>query len=261
MSALLNINNLSLHADAQQLRCLIRGLNFSLEHKQSCALLGRNGCGKTSLLHSIAGIRSEGATCIELENKPLSQWSRMAMGRTLGLLFQEQLETMPATVLETVMLGRHPHSESVFWDSDKDRELAQEALAVFELESLAQRQVSTLSGGERQRLGLAMLQTQEPLLYLLDEPNNHLDVAFQLKLLDRLSARIAACGASMLIATHDINLAARYCEKTLLLMGDGSYVTGPSDQVLNAENLSRAFDHPIQSTFSEEYNRKIFFPA
>ncbi len=108
-----------------------------------------------------------------------------------GILFQQGIEALPATVFESVILGRHPHTQSLLWDDPKDIQIAENALAAFDLDQLKERAVDTLSGGELQRLALAMLLAQTPQLFLLDEPSNHLDVALQVKLLTVLTNKVA----------------------------------------------------------------------
>ncbi|MEC9222887.1 MAG: ABC transporter ATP-binding protein, partial [Pseudomonadota bacterium] len=106
---------------------------------------------------------------------------------------------------------------------------------------------------ERQRVALAMLITQMPQLYLLDEPSNHLDVANQVHLLGHLQRRVSQLSASLLMATHDINLAARFCDNIVLLMKNGEYLSGPNQDILTEKNLSRAYDCPVRSISAEGF--------
>ena len=151
------------------------------------------------------------------------------------------------------MLGRHPHVQSVLRDDPQDIEIALAALQDLNLNGLEERQVDTLSGGERQRLALAMLITQMPQFYLLDDPSNHLDVANQVQLLGHLQKRVSQQSASLLMATHDINLAARFCDNIVLLMKNGEYLSGRNEDILTEENLSRAYDCPVRSVRAEGF--------
>jgi iron complex transport system ATP-binding protein len=144
-------------------------------------------------------------------------------------------------------------------DDPLDLQKAQEALQDFDLTTIADRYIDTLSGGEKQRLALAMLVVQSPKLFLLDEPSNHLDIAYQIKMLDLLTQKIDGQNASLIMATHDINLAARYCDQIILLTGNGEYLSGPRQTVLTEENLSKAFSYEIQSVAIQ--NRTLFFPV
>ena len=239
-------------------RLLFSDLNLTVLENERWGLLGRNGAGKTTLLHSIIGLHPVESGSISINEKNIADTPRRELASTTGILFQEGISAVPATVIETVMLGRHPHVQSLLKDDAADIEIATNALRDLDLEDFSQRQVDTLSGGERQRLALAMLLAQTPKLFLLDEPSNHLDVAFQVKLLSVLEKRLSEHSASLLMATHDINLAARFCDKIILLTGNGSYVKGTRDEVLTEENLSTAYDCQIRSISGD--GRKLFYP-
>lgn len=240
-------------------RLLFTDLDLTVLENERWGLLGKNGAGKTTLLHSIIGLRPVESGSIVINDKNINDTPRQELASIVGILFQEGIGALPATVFETVMLGRHPHVQSLLRDDPADIEIATDALRDLDLEDFANRQVDTLSGGERQRLALAMLIAQTPKLFLLDEPSNHLDVAFQVKLLSVLEKRLIDQSASLLMATHDINLAARFCDKIILLMGNSSFMIGTRDEVLTEENLSIAYDCPIRSITGED--RKLFYPV
>ena len=221
--------------------------------------MGKNGAGKTSLIHSIAGLREFNSGTIKLNDANIKELRRSELAREIGILFQDGLETLPSTVLETVMLGRHPHVQSLFKDDSNDIAIAQKALADFSLQDIQDRQINSLSGGEKQRVAIAMLTTQSPNMYLLDEPSNHLDIAYQMDILNILLRRLTEQNAGMLMATHDINLAARFCKKFILLFENGETLCGSSEEVLNQENLSRAYGCEIHKM--EADGRTLFFPA
>lgn len=239
-------------------KLLFTDLDLTVLENERWGLLGKNGAGKTTLLHSIIGLRPVESGSIVINDKNITDTPRQELASIVGILFQEGIGALPATVFETVMLGRHPHVQSLLGDDPADIEIATDALRDLDLEDFANRQVDTLSGGERQRLALAMLIAQTPKLFLLDEPSNHLDVAFQVKLLSVLEKRLTDQSASLLMATHDINLAARFCDKIILLTGNGSFMIGTQDEVLTEENLSIAYDCPIRSITGED--RKLFYP-
>jgi iron complex transport system ATP-binding protein len=223
---------------------LCRGLDLRLEPGQCWALLGRNGAGKTSLLHTLAGLRPACGGEIVLEGQPLARLGRRQIARRLGLMFQDSADPFPASVLETALLGRHPHLGPWGREDAEQLELARRALAQVGLEALEQRQVASLSGGERRRLALASLLTQDPRLALLDEPVNHLDLPQQQLQLQLLRRRCAQ-GKAVLMVLHDINLALRFCTHLLLLYGDGRHDQGPSEQVAERERLERLYGHPL----------------
>ncbi|MEX1196690.1 MAG: ABC transporter ATP-binding protein [Pseudohongiellaceae bacterium] len=222
-------------------RPLLRGLDLGIRAGDCLGILGCNGTGKTTLLHTLAGLHAPSAGHLSLQGRALAEWTGRALARQVGIVFQHHTDEMPATVMETVLLGRFPHSRAWQWENRHDREVAEQALQQMGLLNLAQRQVHSLSGGERQRLALAALLAQAPRVMLLDEPGNHLDIGFQLSSLSLLRDRTHTDGSALLFATHDINLAARYCERILLLKGDGNFLLGTAAEVLTEEHLHDAY--------------------
>lgn len=253
--ALLEVHDLELRIGE---RLLISGLDLSLRPGESLGLLGQNGSGKTTLLHSLIRLHTPDRGHIHLAGQELRHWRGRALARQVGILFQQQQDEMPATVMETVMLGRFPHLAPWRWEESRDLQLAHQALSEMGLGSLGDRQVQSLSGGERQRLALAALLTQDPALMLLDEPANHLDIAHQISALTRLRDRLAPDRA-LIMASHDINLAARFCDRILLLDGRGGHLLGAADQILSEDKLSRIYGHPIRAITVD--GQRYFHPA
>lgn len=239
-------------------KILCSDLNLVIESGQSWGLLGRNGAGKTTLLQSLMGILPLDAGTVTVAGNDITAIARRELATRVGMLFQEGMDTLPASVLETVMLGRHPHNKSLFNDTEQDKQIALQALRSFDLDEYSHRKLDTLSGGEQQRLALAMLYTQRPDLYLLDEPSNHLDVAFQIRLLSRFTELVKQDGASLLMATHDINLAARFCDHIVLLMDKGEHRVGTTEEILSEENLSLAYQCKVRKL--KEGQMTLFYP-
>lgn len=216
------------------------GLNLVVQPGECWAILGRNGAGKTTLLHTLAGLRRPAAGTIELCGSPLAAMARRDIARLRGLLPQDDSDAFPATVLDTVLIGRHPHLSRWQWEGAEDLRIAREALAATDMAGTEARDVRTLSGGERRRVALAAVLAQQPRLFLLDEPSSHLDLAHQVALLDRLADAVRATGRALVMVMHDVNLAARYCDHALLL-ADGAARLGSADELLRAEPLSAVF--------------------
>lgn len=222
------------------------GLNVVLSAGQCWAVLGRNGSGKTTLLHTLAGLRSPQRGRVELNGKSLPTQPRRLLARRLGLLPQDSHDPFPATVLETALLGRHPHCSPWSWETPNDRAIACKALADVGLDHLAAREVATLSGGERRRLALATLLTQDPDVLLLDEPTNHLDLHHQIALLNLLARLARERHKTVVMVLHDVNLAARYADRCLLLYGDGEVCAGTREEVLRTAALERLYRQPLR---------------
>jgi len=236
-----------------------RELELSLQPGQCWGLLGPNGAGKTTLLHTLAGLRPPQAGEIRLAGTPLKALSRRRRAQLLGLLPQDSKDPLPATVLETALIGRHPHLHAWQWESAADLETVRAILAAVELAGLEQRPVDTLSGGERRRLAIATLLAQAPQVYLLDEPANHLDLRHQISLLELLRDRALAAGGALMMSLHDLNLAARFCDHLLLLFGDGDSLAAPAAEALTPANLQRLYRHPV--LVIEADGRQVFIPG
>jgi iron complex transport system ATP-binding protein len=224
---------------------ILHGVEFGVREGEVVTLLGRNGAGKTTLLHTLAGLRPAAAGGLRLLGRELAAMPRRQVARLLGLLPQETPDLFPATVLETALIGRHPHLDRLAWEGDADRALARAALAEVGLAGFEARPVTTLSGGERRRLALATLRCQAPRVALLDEPANHLDLRHQVELIGQLRARARSEGGALVMVLHDVNLAARHCDHALLLFDGGAHTAGPFAEVVDQAALSRLYGHPV----------------
>jgi iron complex transport system ATP-binding protein len=221
-------------------RVLVRGLDASLEPGRVVAILGRNGTGKSSLLHVLAGLRPPAAGAVLLDGREATAWPRREFARRVALLPQASEDPFPGTVLETALVGRHPHIDFWQWESDADRTIARDCIGEMELAGLDERDVASLSGGERRRLAIATVLAQAPAVFLLDEPIQQLDPRHQLGVLDLLRAR-ADAGACVVMSLHDPGLAARFADDALLLHGDGRWQFGPSRDMLDAGSIGSLY--------------------
>ncbi len=227
-------------------RTLIDALQLRVASGEFLAVLGPNGVGKSLALHTLAGIRAPAAGSISLASDDISALSRQKLARCIALLPQYTEDFFPATVFDTVLIGRHPHIGRLQWESTEDIEIARDALRAVDLSEFAERDVLTLSGGERRRLAVAQVLTQEPGVFLLDEPTNHLDPQHQLDVL-KIFRRLADDGRTVVASLHDVNLAARFADRCLLLFGDGRWTVGDTSDVLDGDRLSELYHTPIES--------------
>jgi iron complex transport system ATP-binding protein len=221
-----------------------RQLDLHIGAGDRWCLLGRNGAGKTTLLLTLAGLRPAAGGQLRLQGQPVDTLTHRQRARHIGLLPQDHQDAFPATVLETALSGRHPWLGPWQWEDAADRRMATDALAAVGLAGFEFRDTATLSGGERRRLGIATLLTQQTPLQLLDEPVNHLDIHQQVRMLELLIRQTTDAGRGVLMVMHDLNLAARYCDKFLLLFGDGTHAQG-SHEILDATRLQRLYGHPL----------------
>lgn len=256
MTALLETRTLSTRIGAT---CVCRDLNLRVEPGTRWGVLGTNGVGKTTLLHTLAGLRQPATGEVMLAGKSILELSRRERALACGLLFQDSDEAFPTTVWESVLLGRHPHLQAWAWENAEDEKIALKALRAVGLSHMRTRLTSTLSGGERRRMALAALLAQDPALFLLDEPANHLDMHHQVAVLDLLSAQVREQTKALVMVLHDVNLAARFCDAVLMLFGDGETLQGPVHEVMTGENLHRLYRHKITSV--DTADGRFFYPA
>jgi iron complex transport system ATP-binding protein len=217
-------------------RELLRGLEAVIRPGTVVAVLGRNGAGKSSLLHVLADLAAPATGEVRLDGTPLTQWPRRELARRMGLLTQSSEDPFPGTALQTALVGRHPHLDFWQWEGAADRAVALDCLAAMDLAGLEARDVATLSGGERRRLAIATVLAQDPRVFLLDEPIQQLDPQHQLGVLRRFRA-LADAGRSVVLSLHDAGLAARFADEALLLHGDGRWSQGPVEHVLDEASV------------------------
>ena len=218
-------------------RTLVEAMDLDARGGELIGILGQNGVGKSLTLHTLAGLRPAAGGKVLIDGHSAASLPRNDVARRLALLPQHVDDIFPATVLDTAMIGRHPHVGRFSWESQEDLAIALEALGFVGLEGFGDRDVLTLSGGERRRLAIAQVLTQQPAIYLLDEPTNHLDPQHQLDAL-RLFRKKADDGACVIASLHDVNLAVRFADRCLLLYGDGRWAIGDTDDILEADRLS-----------------------
>lgn len=244
MTTLLTCRALSLAAGPKQ---LARKLKWNVRPGEQWGILGPNGCGKTTLLHSIAGLHAASEGDILLGGKSVGELSRREIARQAGLLFQENHFPFPLSSEELVLAGRFPWQPVMAATSKQDRQVAREALAQMGLAGFGERRIDTLSGGERRRVALAALLCQQAALNLLDEPENHLDPGVRLSLLGHFLALQGERRATLMVM-HDPALAVRLCSHLLLLFDDGSWLQGTTEEIATPGNLSRLYGQAFRTT-------------
>lgn len=227
-------------------RIFCRDLAISVQAGECLAILGRNGAGKSTLLSVLAGLRKPQAGEVLVDGATYASLGARATARIRGWLPQSRSEAFASTVLETALIGRHPHLARWDWESATDARIARQALAAVGLGDLVQRDVHTLSGGERQRLSIASLLTQAPRLYLLDEPLAHLDLNHQMAIIELLAGLTRDGQTACAMVLHEPGLAARFCSRALLLFGDGTTQQGRCDEVVTSDSLTRLYGYPLR---------------
>ncbi len=239
-------------------RTLVRDFSFRLCAGEVWCMLGPNGVGKSTFLHTAVGLRESQGGVLRLCGRPLDDWPVEEAARQRGFLPQAFHDAFSASVLDSVMLGRHPYLSRWHWEGREEREIARSALHAVDLDGFERRDVLTLSGGERQRVALAALLAQDAPLMLLDEPVSHLDLHHQIMVLAHFGELARNGGKGVLFTVHDLNLAARFATHALLLTPEGAVRQGPIDEVLDEAALWCAFGHRV--TRVEAAGRTLFVP-
>lgn len=239
-------------------RHLVDHLDLALMPGERLAILGRNGAGKSTLLSTLAGLRPPAAGTVLFGGTDCATLPAREAALRRAWLGQFQNDPFGSTALEAALAGRHPHLGRWAWESPNDVDLARAALATVGLQGMENRQIHTLSGGERQRLGIAALLTQAPPLYLLDEPLSHLDLNHQMAVLGLFAATAREQGAGVVMVLHDPALAHRFCDRALLVYGNGHTESGDVDTILTAATLSRLYGYGLRQL--EDNGRRCFIP-
>lgn len=239
-------------------RRLVASLDMELHRGELVAILGRNGTGKTLTLTTLAGLRPPDAGSVRLMGSRIADLKRQHAARHIALLPQVIDDIFPATVMDTALIGRHPHIGALGWESQEDFAAARAALQTMGLDDLAERDILTLSGGERRRLAIAQVLTQAPDAFLLDEPTNHLDPQHQLDTL-AVFRQAADDGGGVLASVHDVNLAVRFADRCLLLFGDGRWKLGSTGDILNEDTLGELYGTRMEAVTWR--SQKLYVPA
>jgi iron complex transport system ATP-binding protein len=240
-------------------RMIVDGVTLAVPVGATLGLLGPNGSGKSSLLRLICGLRKVASGVVTLDGTNIRDLGRGAMARRVAFVDQHATTESPVTVLDIVRLGRTPHRGPLAAWTVQDEAAVTQALADVSLEARGAQRWDTLSGGERQRAQIARALAQCPTELLLDEPTNHLDIRHQLEIL----AIVSALPATSIVALHDLNLAAMFCDSVALLHHGRVVVAGTPEQVLTEANIADVFGVRTSVRPSPHHGRPViqFLPA
>ncbi len=229
----------------------LQGVSVAVERGSLTGLLGPNGGGKTTLLNLMAGVLKPDRGAVTLEGADVSAMPRRQLARRLAVVPQETHPAFDYTVMEMVLMGRHPHLGAFALEGPHDIDIARDALAATGTEALADRAYMTLSGGEKQRVIIAGALAQSPDLLLLDEPTASLDLGYQLEVGSLLRRLNRERGVTMVLATHDLNLAAALCTGLVLLRGGRVLAQGATGEVLTPARVLDLYDVDADVRFHE----------
>src|SRR5882672_9833891 len=205
-------------------------------------LLGPNGCGKTTLLRLLCGVLQPHGGTITLDGRPLASLTRRELARHVAVVPQETHPAFDYSVMEMVLMGRHPHLGAFELEGPADFDVARQALEATGTSPLADRRYMTLSGGEKQRVIIASALTQATETLLLDEPTASLDLGYQLEVASLLARLNRERKVTMVLATHDLNLAALVCQQLVVMRGGRVLAQGPTADVLTGAMVRQLYD-------------------
>jgi iron complex transport system ATP-binding protein len=228
-------------------RPALDGVSCRVRASELVAVAGPNGSGKTTLVRALSGLVQPEAGAVRVQSRALAEWGRSELARVLAVVPQREEIVFPLRVDEAVMLGRYARLGSLAAPGAADRAAVRSALERCDADTLAARSIDALSGGEWQRVRLARALAQEPAVLVLDEPTASLDVRHEMELLE-LIRRLVDQGLAGLVITHELNLAARYADRILLLSEGRVVAEGTPRDVLAESTLSRVFEWPVAVT-------------
>ncbi len=221
---------------------LLKELSLDVEEGSFLAIAGPNGAGKSTLLNLVCAFLRPQAGSITIDANPIESYSAETLAQKVAVVRQEFVPAFGFSVFETVVMARTPYYGRFGFETETDRRIVANALEATETTEFASRQLAHISGGERQRVFIARALAQETPILLLDEPTSFLDLRHQVRIYDLLKRMQIEQGKTIIAITHDINLAAQYCDHVLLLAENTAYYKGTVTEVLSAERIKTVFD-------------------
>jgi len=226
---------------------VLENISFEVDGGKVTALLGPNGSGKTTLLLALCGLLRPRKGRVIIQGEDVTRMKASDRARAIAILPQGLPSFIPFTVYETVLMGRYPLSSPVFFYSRRDRDETEKILKATDLWFLKERKCSELSGGELQRVMLASVFAQETPLLMLDEPTASMDINQQKKIMKMVLDMAAGLHKTIVIATHDLNLVARTCERVAMIMDRDEVLYGNKEKILVEENVRKLFDVDVSA--------------
>jgi iron complex transport system ATP-binding protein len=220
---------------------VLEDVTFTADRGECIGIIGPNGSGKSTLLKTLSKVLKPAAGKVVVCGKDLERYSVKELARQMAVVPQDTSIEFDFTCLEVVLMGRNPHMGRFELEGRKDLDIAKEAMTLTNTWHLRERPLSEISGGERQRVIIARALAQEPAVLLLDEPVSHLDINHQIEILTLVERLKARSGLVVIVILHDLNLAARYCDRLVLLCQNKILATGRPDEVLTQEHIRQAF--------------------
>lgn len=216
---------------------VLRGVDLVVRRGEMVGIIGPNGSGKSTLLKGICRLLRPKTGRVSIAGQDIGQLRRDELARLVAVVPQTPNLPDTFTAFEVVLMGRTPHLGRFRFEGYRDFEIAWRAMGITRTQSLAERTMDQLSGGQKQLLTIARALAQEPRLILLDEPTAHLDINFQIEVLDFVRDLCREHGLAAVAVLHDLNLASQYCDRLVLLSDGQVHAEGPPEHVVTEENI------------------------
>lgn len=220
---------------------VLQDVSFQVRKGAFVGVIGPNGSGKTTLLKILYRLVTPQRGEVFFDHLSLKKMRRAEIAKKIAVVAQETYPAFPFRVIEMVLMGRSPYLGHLMFESPKDLEIAKRAMEWTEILPISQRPIDELSGGERKRVYIARALAQEPEVILLDEPTTNLDIHHQVEFLDLVLSLNRDKGLTILMASHDLNLASEYCDRLILLQHGKIFHMGPPEEVMTRENIERVY--------------------
>jgi len=233
----------------------LRDISFQAASGEMIGLIGPNGSGKSTLLSCLAGLRVNFSGRIMIGGKDISGYNSQALARVVSVVFQDNFFPFDFTAYEIVAMGRSPFLKALQDETAHDQKIIEQAMRQSDCYQLKDRPITELSGGERQRVILARALAQQPKVLLMDEPTNHLDLKHQRLILDTTRKLSSQTGVLVIAVLHDLNLAASFCNRIILLHQGAVAADNPPSEVLNATILTPVYETDIDIVLHPRTNR------
>jgi len=220
---------------------VLQDVSFQVRKGEFIGVIGPNGSGKTTLLKILYRLLSPQQGEVLFDHLSLKKMSRREIAKKIAVVAQETYPAFPFRAIEMVLMGRSPYLGHLMFESPKDLEIAKKAMEWTEILPISQRSIDELSGGERKRVFIARALAQEPEMILLDEPTSNLDIHHQVEFLDLVLSLNREKGLTILMASHDLNLASEYCDRLIFLQNGKIYKMGSPEEVMTRENIEKVY--------------------
>lgn len=237
--ALMNLENISFSYEVSP---VLKDLSLTIKKQDFIGLIGPNGSGKSTLLKTMGALLKPDSGNIQFKDRPLAEFDKKTFAQSVSWISQSHPMVFPFKVSEIVLMGRHPYLSPLSFETEEDYEIAQRAMEATKTSQFADRFFNEISGGEQQRVMIASALTQNPEMMLLDEPTSALDLKYQIQILNILKSLNSDQNMTLIMAMHDLNLTAKFCNRLILLNKGKIVCDGTPEQVLKKEILENIYD-------------------